>query len=382
MNQTFYEILEVSESATQEEIKRAYRRLAKKYHPDHNKQKDAEDRFKAINRAYQVLGNPGRRQIYDQILRGSSQGRAAGPSSSASAGAQPPPPPKPPPSSAGTQAHAAPPPPPPAQGAYRYLFFLRGVLVGGGAVAALLVLSLIFYASCRRSPQAASYSPPPQPVSVPSQQVPPTAILQAPEPTPVLVEPTPPAPEATLAVPEPPPTVTEFLRLREQEPPTPTRAPVSSEPTAAPTPVPTPTPAEEQTAASSPVHVCGCWRGSFEWNGKRVPFVMVLEQRGSEISGDWSETRDHGIFRASIRGEIEGSTLTIALRYDLTPRLVRNRRSVSTARYLSSDVSPDFLRGNWEAADGQGSWRATCGKESAGGRFRNESWRSRRSFGR
>lgn len=62
----YYKILGVSRDATQEEIKRAYRRLAKKYHPDANPgDKEAEQKFKEINEAYQVLGDEEKRKKYD-----------------------------------------------------------------------------------------------------------------------------------------------------------------------------------------------------------------------------------------------------------------------------------------------------------------------------
>jgi molecular chaperone DnaJ len=63
---TYYEILEVSRESILEEIRTAYRRLALKYHPDKNPgDKVAEDRFKQISEAYQVLADPGKRQLYD-----------------------------------------------------------------------------------------------------------------------------------------------------------------------------------------------------------------------------------------------------------------------------------------------------------------------------
>ena len=66
----YYRILEVSESASQEDIKKSYRRLAKQYHPDtHPGDKAAEDRFKAISEAYQVLGDEQKRQKYDQMRK-------------------------------------------------------------------------------------------------------------------------------------------------------------------------------------------------------------------------------------------------------------------------------------------------------------------------
>lgn len=64
----YYKILGVSQTAGQEEIKKAYRRLARKYHPDFNKgNAQAEAKFKEINEAYQVLGDSGKRQKYDQL---------------------------------------------------------------------------------------------------------------------------------------------------------------------------------------------------------------------------------------------------------------------------------------------------------------------------
>ncbi len=63
----YYEVLGVSRSASQEEIKKAYRSLAKKYHPDVNKSPDAPEKFKEINEAYEVLSDPQKRQNYDQF---------------------------------------------------------------------------------------------------------------------------------------------------------------------------------------------------------------------------------------------------------------------------------------------------------------------------
>lgn len=68
MAKDFYEVLGVSKTATDDEIKKAYRKLAKKYHPDVNPDnKDAEAKFKEINDAYEVLGDAQKRSNYDQF---------------------------------------------------------------------------------------------------------------------------------------------------------------------------------------------------------------------------------------------------------------------------------------------------------------------------
>ena len=63
----YYEILGVKRDATEAEIKSAYRKLARKYHPDVNKTKEAESKFKDINEAYEVLGDKQKRQRYDSL---------------------------------------------------------------------------------------------------------------------------------------------------------------------------------------------------------------------------------------------------------------------------------------------------------------------------
>lgn len=66
MSASLYETLGVSKTASAEEIKKAYRRLARKYHPDINKDKGAEDKFKEINAAYEILSDKDKKAKYDQ----------------------------------------------------------------------------------------------------------------------------------------------------------------------------------------------------------------------------------------------------------------------------------------------------------------------------
>ena len=64
----YYKILGVDRKASDDEIRKAYRKLAKKYHPDYNpNDKQAEDRFKEINEAYEVLSDSKRRSYYDRV---------------------------------------------------------------------------------------------------------------------------------------------------------------------------------------------------------------------------------------------------------------------------------------------------------------------------
>ena len=63
----YYEVLGISKGASEDEIKKAYRKLAKQYHPDVNKAPDAEEKFKEINEAYSVLSDSQKRSNYDQF---------------------------------------------------------------------------------------------------------------------------------------------------------------------------------------------------------------------------------------------------------------------------------------------------------------------------
>jgi curved DNA-binding protein len=70
----YYKVMGVARDATEAQIKQAYRKLARKYHPDVSKEKDAEARFKELGEAYEVLKSPEKRAAYDQLGRGPRPG--------------------------------------------------------------------------------------------------------------------------------------------------------------------------------------------------------------------------------------------------------------------------------------------------------------------
>lgn len=66
MGKDYYKILGIQKGAAEEDIKKAYRKQALKWHPDKNKAANAEEKFKEIAEAYEVLSDPKKREIYDQ----------------------------------------------------------------------------------------------------------------------------------------------------------------------------------------------------------------------------------------------------------------------------------------------------------------------------
>src|SRR6202008_4679922 len=73
--QDYYKTLGVERAATADQIKKAYRRLARKFHPDVSKEKDAEARFKEVQEAYEVLKDTEKRAAYDQLGSNWQQGQ-------------------------------------------------------------------------------------------------------------------------------------------------------------------------------------------------------------------------------------------------------------------------------------------------------------------
>lgn len=66
MAKDFYKILGIPKTATDDEIKKAYRKLALRYHPDKNKAPNAEEKFKEVAEAYEVLSDKNKRELYDK----------------------------------------------------------------------------------------------------------------------------------------------------------------------------------------------------------------------------------------------------------------------------------------------------------------------------
>lgn len=74
----YYEVLGVSKDVDESTLKKAYRKLAMRYHPDVNKESDAEEKFKEINEAYEVLSDPNKRAHYDRFGHNGPQGGQGG----------------------------------------------------------------------------------------------------------------------------------------------------------------------------------------------------------------------------------------------------------------------------------------------------------------
>lgn len=87
MDKDYYKIMGVPRGASQDDIKRAFRRLARKFHPDVSKEPNAEERFKQVNEAYEVLGDTEKRSAYDALGRHWQAG-AAGAAAGAGTGAR------------------------------------------------------------------------------------------------------------------------------------------------------------------------------------------------------------------------------------------------------------------------------------------------------
>ena len=79
MKRDYYEILGISKNASKDEIKKAYRKMALQFHPDKNKASDAEEKFKEINEAYEILSNDQKKSAYDQYGHAAFEAGAGGP---------------------------------------------------------------------------------------------------------------------------------------------------------------------------------------------------------------------------------------------------------------------------------------------------------------
>src|SRR5436305_14302032 len=74
----YYEVLGLPRDASQDDIRRAYRKLARRYHPDLNQESDAEERFKEVSEAYEVLSDAEKRERYDSLGSQWRSGEAPG----------------------------------------------------------------------------------------------------------------------------------------------------------------------------------------------------------------------------------------------------------------------------------------------------------------
>jgi DnaJ-class molecular chaperone len=86
MAKDYYEVLGVTKGSTDDEIKRAYRKMALQYHPDKNKEASAAEKFKEVTHAYEVLSDPQKRQTYDQFGAAAFEQGGAGPFGGAQGG--------------------------------------------------------------------------------------------------------------------------------------------------------------------------------------------------------------------------------------------------------------------------------------------------------
>ncbi|XP_059920756.1 dnaJ homolog subfamily B member 5 [Gadus macrocephalus] len=75
MGKDYYQTLGIPKASNEEEIKKAYRRMALRFHPDKNTEANAEDKFKEVAEAYEVLSDPKKRAVYDQLGEEGEPGR-------------------------------------------------------------------------------------------------------------------------------------------------------------------------------------------------------------------------------------------------------------------------------------------------------------------
>ncbi len=450
---THYKILGVAETATPEEIKTAWRDLAKKYHPDRNKGKKAAARIKDVNVAYHELGDPVRRFNYDATLRAerAAAAQAAAASAAASSFTDADDDSTVPPASQGAQPQSPPPPPsgqqPSAntvQPTWTVTDMLRAVghLVWGRlrpiAIAALIVLAvmaggsvlvfLLLIGTVDRTPASTPVAVAQPAVhredegsgsklrlaSLPSSAQSVRSVSVSLEPIAYSY--------ATRSWANFNPTYSsgyphvyglgfhnslgwgagmtwtgnysvsgerlilsiESLRLPGEVESTiarqmgqldwwsdvgvgyhvELRGALFEDHSMAKDFIifrtflgDTPPPRVEKTFRIIPtangdaplVQVRGEWRGTYEWNGNRTPFVMRLEQEGDEISGATMETSYDRRRRSSIRGRVDGSQVTFLKRYG---------DGGGTVSYVSTKADSRRIQGSWQKGLEEGSWQA------------------------